>query len=114
MSIQCGQRSVCIPRSLRATCSLQATVAKLFTIELCYLATIAYHLYQLQTTPDLYAGSSTFLHASQLQARTAKQALPSNAVQQPLNSYRVHARHLHKLKALSGISSAHAGLQLPG
>ncbi len=44
-------------------------MAKLFTIELCYLATITYHLYQLQTAPALYAGAGSFPHAAQQQAR---------------------------------------------
>ena len=50
-------------------------MAKLFTIELCYLATIAYHLYQLQTAPALYAGAGSFAHASQLQASDSARAL---------------------------------------
>ena len=46
-------------------------MAKLFTIELCYLATITYHVYQLQTDPALYAGAGSFPHTSQLQASTS-------------------------------------------
>ncbi len=42
-------------------------MAKLFSIELCYLATIAFHLYQLQTTPTKSAGPASFAHLSQLQ-----------------------------------------------
>ena len=43
------------------------TAAKLFSVELCYLATIAFHLYQLQTTPTKSAGPASFAHLLQLQ-----------------------------------------------
>ena len=68
--------SLCSPGFLITACCWQATVAKLFTIELCYLATIAYHLYQLQTDPNLYAGSSSFQQASQLQACRPERTQP--------------------------------------
>ena len=44
----------------------QVTAAKLLSIELCYLATIAFHLYQMQTTPAETAGPASFSHLPEL------------------------------------------------
>ncbi len=101
----------------RPACCWQATVAKLFTIELCYLATITYHLYQLQTAPGLYAGAGSFSHAAQQQACTSSR---DNFAEAPrLAEVPAFAEDKHVLlpqscaaHRLSRILGACAGLQL--